>query len=70
MIDRLSLLDYLSDPIIKWVFFVAQIAYGMTETNLTHVQSIHSHLQKPGSCGAVTSDTMSKVFFIRRVSIY
>ena len=33
----------------------------MTEVNIVHIQSVHQHLQKPGSCGVVVPNTMAKV---------
>ena len=36
----------------------------MTESNITHSQPPHRHLQKPGSCGMVLGDIMAKVFEI------
>ena len=33
----------------------------MTESNITHGQPPHRHLQKPGSCGMIIADVEAKV---------
>ena len=33
----------------------------MTESNITHGQPPHRHLQKPGSCGMILADVEAKV---------